>query len=412
MPNKLKIKINASIVLLICSYSYAQVEQYAFKRELQGITNTWHKIALPEEIFGKVTTGFNDIRILGLTDSNDTIEASYMLQLKKEKVVRTEVDFKLLNTTHNEQGYYFTMEVPTEEPVNELKLNFKQDNFDWLLSLEGSQNQQEWFSVVDDYRILSIKNPETNYQFTKVTFPNTKYRFFRFQIRSKEKPDLLYAKIALNKVANGSFNQYTITKMESFENKAQKLTVVEVSLKSPVPVSSINIDIKNTFDYYRPVNISYLADSIKTEQGWKYRYQYLTSGTLSSIDKNEFVFESTILHKLKIVIQNQDNTPLTIAAITPKGYVHELIARFTEPATYFLSYGNKQAARPDYDIDRFTSKIPDKLVALSLGKEQLVVKNEVFTNRPLFKNKNWLWAIMSLLIVVIGWFSIKMIRTK
>ena len=102
---------------------------------------------------------------------------------KREKVVRTEVDFKLLNTTNNEQGYYFTMEVPTEEPVNELKLNFKQDNFDWLLSLEGSQNQQEWFRIVDDYRILSIKNPETNYQFTKVTFPNTKYRFFRFQIK-------------------------------------------------------------------------------------------------------------------------------------------------------------------------------------------------------------------------------------
>ena len=408
----MKIKISASILFLICSYSYAQPEQHIFKRELQGITNTWHKIVLPEEIFGKVSSGFNDIRILGLTDSNDTIEASYMLQLKKEKVVRTEVDFKLLNTTNNEQGYYFTMEVPTEEPVNELNLNFKQDNFDWLLSLEGSQNQQEWFSIVDDYRILSIKNSETNYQFTKVTFPNTKYRFFRFQIKSKEKPDLSYAKIALNKVTNGSFNQHTINKMESFENKAQKLTTVEVSLKSPVSVSSINIDIKNTFDYYRPVTISYLADSIKTEQGWKYRYQHLKSGTLSSIDKNEFVFESTILHKLKIVIQNQDNTPLTVAGITPKGYVHELIARFTEPATYFLSYGNKQAARPNYDINRFTSKIPDKLVALSLGNEQLVVKDKVFTNQPLFKNKYWLWAIMSLLILVIGWFSIKMIRTK
>ena len=408
----MKIKISASIVLLICSYSYAQLEQHAFKRELQGITNTWHKIVLPEEIFGKVSTGFNDIRILGLTDSNDTIEASYMLQLKKEKVVRTEVDFKLLNTTHNEQGYYFTMEVPTEEPVNELKLNFRQDNFDWLLSLEGSQNQQEWFSIVNDYRILSIKNPETNYQFTKVTFPNTKYRFFRIHVKSQEKPDLSYAKISLNKVTKGSFNQYTINKIESFEDKGKKLTIVEVSLNAPVPVSSIKIDIKNTFDYYRPVTISYLADSVKTEQGWKYRYQHLTSGTLNSIDKKEFVFESTILQKLKISIQNQDNTPLSINTITVKGYVHELIARFTEPATYFLAYGNKQAAKPNYDMRRFTSKIPNKLLALSLGKEQLVVQNKVFTNEPLFKNKNWLWAVMTLLIVVIGWFSIKMIRTK
>jgi hypothetical protein len=408
----LKIKIFACFLLLICSYSYAQIDQYTYKRELLGITKPWHKVVLPEEIFDKVSSDFNDIRIFGVTKSNDTIAASYMLQLKKEKVVRTEVDFKLLNTTSNEQGYYFTMEVPAEEPINQLMLNFNQDNFDWLLSLEGSQNQQEWFSIVNDYRILSIKNPETNYQFTKVTFPNTKYRFFRIHVKSKEKPDLSYAKIAHNKVTNGSFNQYTINKMESFEDKEQKLTIVEVSLKAPVPVSSIKIDIENNFDYYRPVTISYLADSLKTEQGWKYRYQHLTSGTLSSIGKNEFVFKSTILHKLKIRIQNQDNTPLGINTITAKGYVHELVARFTEPATYFLSYGNKQAARPNYDINRFTSKIPDKLEVLSLGEERLVVKDKVFTNEPLFKNKNWLWAIMALLIVVIGWFSIKMIRTK
>jgi len=408
----LKIKIFACFLLLICSYSYAQIDQYTYKRELLGITKPWHKVVLPEEIFDKVSSDFNDIRIFGVTKSNDTIAASYMLQLKKEKVVRTEVDFKLLNTTSNEQGYYFTMEVPAEEPINQLMLHFNQDNFDWLLSLEGSQNQQEWFSIVNDYRILSIKNPETNYQFTKVTFPNTKYRFFRIHVKSKEKPDLSYAKIAHNKVTNGSFNQYTINKMESFEDKEQKLTIVEVSLKAPVPVSSIKIDIENNFDYYRPVTISYLADSLKTEQGWKYRYQHLTSGTLSSIGKNEFVFKSTILHKLKIRIQNQDNTPLGINTITAKGYVHELVARFTEPATYFLSYGNKQAARPNYDINRFTSKIPDKLEVLSLGEERLVVKDKVFTNEPLFKNKNWLWAIMALLIVVIGWFSIKMIRTK
>jgi hypothetical protein len=103
---------------------------------------------------------------------------------------------------------------------------------------------------------------------------------------------------------------------------------------------------------------------------------------------------------------------LSINTITAKGYVHELVARFTEPATYFLSYGNKQAIKPSYDIERFTSKIPNKLVALNVGKEQLVVKNKVFANEPLFKNKNWLWALMVIIIVVIGWFSIKMIRTK
>jgi len=408
----LKTKISACLLLLICSYSFAQINKYSYKRKLSGITDQWHKIVLPEEVFGKVAWDLSDIRIFGLTESNDTIEASYILQLKTEKAVRTEVNFKLLNTTNNEKGYYFTMEVPTEESVNQLMLNFKQDNFDWMLSLEGSQNQQEWFTIVDDYRILSIKNPETNYQFTKVTFPETKYRYFKVLIKSKEKPDLSFAKIEFNKVTNGSFNTYPIEKVESIEDKKQKLTLVEIDLKAPLPLCSIKIDVKNTFDYYRPITISYISDSVKTEQGWKYKYRQLTSGTLNSFENNEFVFESTVLQKLKISIYNQDNTPLTIQKLTAKGYVHELVVRFTEPATYFLAYGNKKANKPNYDIQRFTSKIPDNLTALNFGKEQFIDQKEVLVSEPLFKNKNWLWAIMSVIIIILGWFSVKMIKTK
>lgn len=408
----MKTKISACLLLLICSYSFAQINKYSYKRKLSGITDQWHKIVLPEEVFGKVAWDLSDIRIFGLTESNDTIEASYILQLKTEKAVRTEVNFKLLNTTNNEKGYYFTMEVPTEESVNQLMLNFKQDNFDWMLSLEGSQNQQEWFTIVDDYRILSIKNPETNYQFTKVTFPETKYRYFKVLIKSKEKPDLSFAKIEFNKVTNGSFNTYPIEKVESIEDKKQKLTLVEIDLKAPLPLCSIKIDVKNTFDYYRPITISYISDSVKTEQGWKYKYRQLTSGTLNSFENNEFVFESTVLQKLKISIYNQDNTPLTIQKLTAKGYVHELVVRFTEPATYFLAYGNKKANKPNYDIQRFTSKIPDNLTALNFGKEQFIDQKEVLVSEPLFKNKNWLWAIMSVIIIILGWFSVKMIKTK
>ena len=379
---------------------------------MPGITAQWNKIVLPEEVFGKVSPNFYDIRIFGLTDANDTIEAAYMLQLKSEKAASTEVNFKLLNTTHNDKGYYFTMEVPTEELVNQIMLDFKQDNFDWRLSLEGSQNQQEWFGIVDDYRILSIKNPVTNYQFTKVTFPGTKYRFFRLLIKSEEKPDLSFAKIRFHEVTNGTFNTYSVDKVESIEDKKQKLTTVEISLKAPVPVSSIKIDVKNRFDYYRPITISYLSDSVKTEKGWKYQYQQLTSGTLNSMEINEFVFNSTILQKLKISIYNQDNEPLTIDKLTVKGYVHELVVRFTEPATYFLAYGNKKTNKPNYDIERFASKIPDTLTALNFGKEQLIDQKEVLVSEPLFKNKNWLWAIMTVLIIVLGWFSVKMIKTK
>jgi hypothetical protein len=408
---KLKAKLSVFLGLMFCSFSYAQLNQYNYKRELQGITAPWHKVVLPEEIFVKVAPNLADIRIYGITAAKDTVEASYLLKLKEEKIVAKEVNFRFLNTSQNKKGYYFTLEVPSEEAINQLKLDFKKQNFDWKITLEGSQNQQEWFTVVDDYRILSIKNAATDYQFTKITFPGAKFRFFRLLVKSEENPELVNVKATYNEVKNSGFVDYAMANIKTIQDKEEQKTTLEIDLKSTVAVSFLQIKVKDTFDYYRPISIQYVADSIKTDQGWNYLYENLTTGTLSSIEKNEFKFESTILKKLKISIFNQDNEPLNIETIEVKGYVHELLVRFTEPGTYFLTYGNKKVTKPNYDIERFVTKVPDTLTVLTLGNEQKIDKKDLSTE-PLFKNKMWLWALMGIIILVLGWFSVKMMGKK
>lgn len=403
-------KILTILLILHCSFSYGQIDQYNFKRELKGISEQWHKIVLPDEVFGKISQDLSDVRIFGITAGNDTIKAPYLLQLATEKIYSKEVEFKILNISHNDKGHYFTFEIPTTEPINQIKLDFRQNNFDWRIKLEGSQNQNDWFKVIENYRILSIKNELTDFQFTKLAFPSSKYRYFRLFIDSKERPELNAATIAQHDITDGTFRNYTIRNFNIKENSETKQTEIDVELQMPVPVSHLKIDVKDSFDYYRPITIKYLTDSTKTEQGWKYNYNTLTSGTLNSIEKNEFQFSSTTVQKLKIFIHNQDNQPLTIGTIRVKGYEHVLIARFTEQAAYFLTYGNKTAAKPNYDIDRFAEKVPKILPTLDLGYEQNIEKEEIPLTEPLFKNKTWLWIIMGLIILILGWFSIKMMR--
>lgn len=407
---KLKVKYSTLLLLLACSYSYGQIEQYNYKRELKGITDKWHKVVLPDEIFGKVSSNLYDIRIFGITANNDTIEAPYLFRLTTEKISSNDISFKTVNVSHNEKGYYFTFEIPTNEPINQIKLDFKRQNFDWRLKLEGSQNQQEWFTVIEDYRILSIKNELTDFQFTNIVFPNSRYRFFRLFIASKENPYLMVAKVSQYELTDGDYRNYPIKKTKINQDKQTKQTEIEIDLQLPVSVSHIKISIKDTFEYYRPVTIKFLVDSFKTEQGWKYSYSTLTSGTLNSLELNEFKFTSTILQKLKILIQNRDNQHLTIDTIEVKGYLHELVGRFTEPATYFLTYGNSKAEPPQYDIDHFADKIPKTMTTLILGTEQVIDKEEISETEPIFKNKTWLWIIMAVIILLLGWFSIKMIR--
>ena len=411
---KMKIKSYFWLLLffLICSHSYGQINQYDYKRELNGISEQWHKVILPNDIFGKVSQNLSDIRIFGIKENNDTIEAPYLLRLMNEKRSSKEVAFKILNTSYNKNGYYFTFEIPSREPINQVKLKFKQKNFDWRVKIEGSQNQKEWFTVTENYRILSIKNDITDFQFTKLTFPSSRYRFFRLLIDSKEKPDLKVASISEQEVANGLLRHYPIKKIDTKENKQSKQTEIAVGLQLPVPVSNIKINILDSFDYYRPMTIKYVTDSFKTENGWKYNYRTLTSGTLNSIENNEFDFNSMTLQRLKIIIHNQDNEALTFGSIEVNGVVHELVARFTESANYFLTYGNKKGVRARYDIGRFRNKIPKTLTEIKIGDEQTIKKAKTSVIEPIFKNEYWLWAIMILIILLLGWFSLMMIRKK
>lgn len=398
------------MLVLLCAQAYGQIEEYDYKRELKGVSEQWHTLVLPDNIFKETSQSLSDLRIFGITATNDTIESPYLLRIATESVASTNVLFNTLNTSFNEMGHYFTFEIPTGEPINQIDLEFEQQNFDWRLQLEGSLDQQEWFTIIEDYRILSIQNEAIDFRYTRLNFPQSNYRFFRVRVDSEEKPELTSAIITQTDITDGVFKNYPISRLETKENKPLKQTEIAIELPLHVPVSWIKIDVAETFDYYRSVSIQYLSDSFKTEQGWKYTYKTLASGTLNSIEKNEFTFKSTTLQKLKLVIHNQDNQALTIDKIEVKGYVHDLVARFTEPATYFLSYGNERASKPRYDIEQFLEKIPNTLTTLDLGKEQVVEKPAMSQTKPLFENETWLWAVMLIVIALLGWFSIKMIR--
>lgn len=128
------------------------------------------------------------------------------------------------------------------------------------------------------------------------------------------------------------------------------------------------------------------------------------------METNEFKFGSSTVKKIRILIHNEDNQPLSIGKVHLKGYVHELIVRFTEDASYFLVYGNNKAKRPNYDIDRFVEKVPKDLKTLELGNELKIEKDRVQPKSPLFENMTWLWVIMGLIMLVLGWFSVKMMK--
>ncbi len=409
----MKIKLFFLFLIAFSICSFGQSEENNYKRELKDVDEQWHKIIIPNEMFSKLSSNLTDIRIKGVTKENDTLEIPYLINIVDDKKTIKDQHFKLINKSKNNKGYYFTFQMISEDLINEIILDLKQDNFDWLLTLEGGQNLTNWFTIVNDYRIVSINTDFTNYSYTSIKFSDSKYKYFRVFIKTAKNLDLLSAKIYLKESVKAELRNYEIKNIKKEENKKSKQSEIEVELEMSVPVSNIKIKAKNSFDFYRPFKIKYLKDSLKTKMSWKYIYKNLTSGTLNSIEKNDFKFRSVVLKKFKIIINNNDNKPLYITDIEVNGEIYELNCRFPDTsASYFITYGNLNLKKPIYDISKFANKIPENLSEISIEEEIKIEKTEISKIEPLFKSKIWLWAIMTIFILFVGWFSLKMIKTK
>lgn len=408
---KQKIKL---ITLLFCfTLSVkAQLKHYKYQRELKGITSNWHSLPLPNTLFKQTQHSLNDLRIYGIK-GKDTIEVPYILEQSANQIIESETSFNIINQSNNAQGYYYTFQSTTSTtPINQIRLSFGQRNFDWKVTLEGSNNNNEWFTILKDYRILSILNNNTDYHFSQLNFPNANYGYFRILVKANEQPELKAAKILKTDTLRGIDTAVAVQAYQLHNDAKNKQSVIEVSLANPSPLSYLKLNVQSDLDFYRPIKIECVTDSFKTDKGIQYNYQMLYQGTISSLENTAFNFSNALTSRLRITIENNDNKPLRLNSMVLKGPISELIARFEKTDyQYALYYGDKNASAPSYELKNFESKIPIGITALTLGDEQQNTTFITKTENPLFENKAWLWGVMLVIICLLGFFAFRMLKS-
>lgn len=389
----------------------AQIGNYTYKRKIDNQLAEWHKISLPEDIYQKIQVNLADLRIYGINETGDTIEAGYIIEETDDEIIQTEQSFTMLNEVKKDQVYYYTFKPDKKVRINEIALNFSLNNFDWKINLLGSNDNENWYTILENYRIVSIQNEKQLYTFSTLFFKTTEYAYYQVQIAAKENPNLQSAKITHTETKSGIFKTYS-NQLFIYENKENNQTEITVQLKELVPVNRISIHSSSSFDFYRDFDIEILRDSTKTEKGYIKNYENIYHGIYTSIHQPAYVFECQFAQELRIIIHNGNNPAINIDSVEVSGFTHELLVRFTEPADYYFYYGNQQASLPDYDLQHFVESIPSELTYLTLGAEEITAQATANPAEPFFKNKAWLWVLMGLVILILGWFSVKMLSKK
>lgn len=404
-------KINSLFLILFLFVLNNVTAQTTFhyKRSIENITTDgWYAIKLPDDIFHHLNEQFSDLRIFQLHD-NDTLEIPYILRIRQDIVTDNLVTLEVLNKSRKGNILYATLELKERQKINYLDLDFKQINYNAFVTLSGSNNQKDWFELATKKRILSIQNETVAYTTNTVNFPTCDYKYIQVIITSDTPLDLVHASLRNTQVVEGVNSNAPLQWKVTHDDKTKK-TIVDGTLENHMPINKVDIRVDSNNDYYRHFSIAYVRDSSKTPKGYTKFYTEVYDGYLTSINTKKFEFGLITTKEIRITIDNNDNTPLNINVITAAGPQVEIVAKLAPGITYAV-YGNAHVDRALYDLDHFKQSIPDSVAYLTMSEETALPKLQS-QSKPFVTRKIWLWVIMGVVIVTLGFSTLRMIKNK
>jgi hypothetical protein len=409
---KNKIHIISGMLLMVSSNISAQ--HFRYKRSLQADSIGWNRIYLPPQVEAKCRTDFADLRVFAIKKNGDTVESSYMIKDPGNQVIANKAPLKILNRSEAGGSYYYTFEKNTKYYIEEISLAFENKNFDSRVILEGSHNQKEWFTILKDYRILSIENQATKYAFTNLIFPEASYSFYRLQIQANTNPGLVSATVMQHAISKATWHTHKILSQQSEINKELKQTIFTFKLEEALPVSCIQVHTAKQGDFFRATNLLHVRKQSNSNAENEIRYQSFANFTLSSLGSNSFQIPKIQTNELRLVVENKDDEPLRIDSVNIKTTLPELWVRLPEAETYLMVYGDAKARSPQYDaalIVEQTNPVP--FTSAILGEELELLKATSNTeNLQWYEKDIYLYGIMAVIMALLGYFSITMIRKK
>ena len=401
------------LLILVIGRITAQtsMENFKYGAPISGIENEWHSLDLTPEILGNTKNNLSDIRIFGISNNGDSIQAPYFVNIKSQDVNQVNFNLPIINNYKNEKGNYFIIENKLNETINTLNCNLPAGNFNYNIQLDGSNDKSEWFTITESERLVAYQKEGVRFDQKTISFQNSKFKYFRILFKNEKQ-------VSLNSVRSKKWESddvlksYPIKLISQTANKKLKKSIIECELPNHLPIAKLSFEMDKNIDYFRPILIETYQDSFKTDKGWKYKYYPIHRGIISSKYNGNLNLRNVYGKQLRITIYNDDNSPLKVKSINAEGYLHQLIVKIPDnELKYFMVYGNQKISAPKYDILSFKNSVPSSLQSISLGESFLIKKIGTKAGEKDL-SKTWLWLAMGLVIAILGFFSFKMIQNS
>lgn len=403
-------------VLFYClSTAVVMAQQFKYTAALDTVTKTvFYQVRITPELSSHVKTDFSDLRIVDEKGNWVPHILQTVLPFFSQSALK---EFPIVSNQLNDSGKTVLvvenkgmgLRIGNKDviDISEILLFIKNTSVSRYAYLSGSNDQKNWYIVNEPVLLTRNYESDSGYFISSVKFSAADYKYFKLVI-DNEKSDPLnilkagtYFNLTLQSVISPVNNHPAVISQKDSSNGKSYITV-----KHPAAfhIDAVRVDATGAKFFKRNAAL-FLPENDSTTT---LRYDPEYSFVLASGTPNEFSIKKIKAKIFYIVIENNDNPPLQVKAVSTKQPVINAVAWLEAGKKYSLLTDNDAAMQPEYDIALFKDSIPANAPAIGVGafkKTELPAVAEQKNNN----NKWWLWPAIMGAVGILGFLSWKLL---
>lgn len=390
--------------LLICQLTFGQV----YRGNIQAVSqNGLHKIVLTPEVrsFSK-----DDMAHIRIYDAQKK-EIPFVV-FDENRSESTAVNFPIIDKKAiNNVSSTFVFANESNQKMDGLVLEIANTAVSKKFHISGSNDANEWFGLVNNQTISGLSDSYGTSVERLFSFPLNNYKFIKFEFIDKNS-------LPINVLSASLYNNFVLKNEEvtltNFEqkiilDKKLKQTQIDVSFSEPQLIDGIKFNIVGPNHYLREAKI--IVNKTQQMKRKVENYQEtIAYFQLNSKNKNKFSLPNLFENQFSIIIENADNQELEIEKIQLFQQTKYLIADLKSNEKYSIQIDDQLRA-PVYDLAQsgidFNAEYPSTTIS---DLEQVNQNTQVVKPLKFWQTPTFMWICIVLAVLVLGYFSVSMIR--
>lgn len=295
--------------------------------------------------------------------------------------------------------------------LDHIILKIANTDVDKTYNISGSNDNNEWFGLVINQKIIGLNDAGENFVERDFPFPLNNYKFLKIDFVDKNS-------LPINILEAGLEKNYAVKKsiieLKDFDQKItndrkNKQTKITISFRNPQVIDGINFDISAPNFYLRDARI--VINKTRLQKKHKVEYAEIVSNfQLNSKVKNGFQLSDLLAKEFTIEIDNLDNPELEIKKISLFQNPISILADLKANENYTFTV-NPEFPAPAYDLAQsgidFNQNYP--LAEIS-DLHHIDSSKKEESNQSFWQTGLFMWLCIGIAVLIIGYFAVSMIK--